>query len=362
MPVLAGIGGLLLILGGLWDGFETIVLPRRVTRQLRPTQLFYSATWILWSAVARKTGSQTKLQNLVSYFGPLSLIMLLGVWAISLIVGFALLQWALGSQLVGPEGRANFATDLYMSGTTFFTLGLGDVTPRSGVARFLTVAEAGVGFGFLALIISYLPALTSAFSQREVNVSLLDEWAGSPPTALELLRRNGKRGQGAEVEQFLRDWERWSAELMESHLSYPVLAYFRSQHENQSWVAALAMILDLCALVLVGIDGVPANAARRTFAMARHAAVDLTQVFNVPPHQVEPDRLPSSELTRLRARLAAADFYLRTGPEADQQLVDLRRMYEPYLNALAHHLLVALPPWVPASDELDNWQTTAWET
>jgi hypothetical protein len=362
MPVLAGISGLLLIVGSLWDGFETIILPRRVTRQFRPTQLFYSATWMLWSAIARRLGNQKQHQNLVSYFGPLSLIMLLAVWGVSLIVGFALLQWALGSQLAVAEGKANFATDLYMSGTTFFTLGLGDVTPRSGLARLLVVTESGVGFGFLALIISYLPALTSAFSHREVNVSLLDEWAGSPPTALELLRRHGEEGQAADVEHFLRDWERWSAELMESHLSYPVLAYFRSQHENQSWVAALAMILDLCALVLVGIDGVPTTAARRTFAMARHAAVDLTQIFNVPPHMPEPDRLPPAELAHLRARLAATDFHLRAGPQADQHLIELRHMYEPYLNALANHLLVALPPWMPALDKLDNWQTTAWET
>jgi hypothetical protein len=361
MAILAAIGGLLLIVGSLWDGFETIILPRRVTRQFRPTQLFYRATWILWSGVARRVGNQKQLQNLVSYFGPLSLIMLLGVWGVSLIVGFALLQWALGSQLAVPEGKANFATDLYMSGTTFFTLGLGDVTPRSGLARLLTVTESGVGFGFLALIISYLPALTSAFSHREVNVSLLDEWAGSPPSALELLRRNGGGSQADDVEHFLRDWERWSAELMESHLSYPVLAYFRSQHENQSWVAALAMVLDLCALVLVGIDGVPISAAQRTFAMARHAAVDLTQIFNAPPHMPEPDRLPPAQLLRLRARLAAADLHLRAGPQADQQLVELRHMYEPYLNALASHLLVALPPWMPASDTLDNWQTTAWE-
>jgi hypothetical protein len=362
MEILSGVGGLLLIAVILWDGFETIILPRRVTRQFRPTELFYRATWMPWSAIAGRIRNEKQRQNLIGYFGPLSLIMLVGVWATSLIVGFALLQWALGSQFAAPEGKASFATDLYVSGTTFFTLGLGDVTPRSGLARFLTVVESGVGFGFLALIISYLPALTSAFSQREVNVSLLDEWAGSPPTALELLRRNSGKGQASAVEQFLRDWERWSAELMESHLSYPVLAYFRSQHENQSWVAALAMVLDLCALVLVGIDGVPISAARRTFAMARHAAVDLTQVFNAPPRTPESDRLPSSELVRLRGRLAAAEIHLREGADADQRLTELRQMYEPYLNALAAHLLVSLPSWIPALERLDNWQTTAWES
>jgi hypothetical protein len=287
--------------------------------------------------------------------------MLLGVWAVGLIVGFAMLYWALGTHLAVSYGTATFGTDLYLSGTTFFTLGLGDVTPRTTLTRLVVLIESGLGFGFLALIISYLPALTSAFSRREVNVSLLDEQAGSPPTALELLRRHSAENQPAVVYQFLRDWERWAAELMESHLSYPVLAYFRSQHENQSWVAALTMVLDLCSLVMVGIGNVPSETARLTFAMARHAAVDLTQVFNVPPRKPEPNRLPSADLAQLRAELAAAGVSLHEGTAVDLQLAELRQMYEPCMNALANHLLVSLPPWIPASERSDNWQTTAWE-
>ena len=149
------------------------------------------------------------------------------------------------------------------------------------IARALTVIEAGVGFGFLALVIGYLPVLYQGFSRREVNISLLDARAGSPPSAGELLVRHV--GDTAGLETLLRDWERWAAELMESHLSYPVLLYFRSQHEHQSWLGALTAVLDASALVMVGVEGGPVRQAQLTFAMARHAVVDLAQAAGVAP-------------------------------------------------------------------------------
>jgi hypothetical protein len=362
MSIVAGIAGVLLIFVVLWDAFETIVLPRRVTRQFRLTRMFYRALWRPWSAVARRIRSGKRRESLLGYFGPLSLLLLLGVWAMGLIVGFGLVQRALGSQLAAPGGSiAGFGTDLYMSGTTFFTLGLGDVTPVTGWARAATVAEVGVGFAFLALVVGYLPGLNAAFSRREVNVSLLDERAGSPPTAFELLRRCHGNTGAVVVEPFLRDWERWSAELMESHLSYPVLAYFRSQHDNQSWLAALTMILDLSALVLVGVDGVSTESARLAFAMARHAGVDLSQVFRATPRVPAADRLSVNELAQMRARLAEAGVLLHGGEEADRRLAELRAVYEPYMTALAEYLLMPLPSWMPTRESPDNWQTTAWE-
>src|SRR2546427_10392492 len=214
-----------------------------------------------------------------------------------------MVQAGIGTRL-NVEGDGAFLDHLYMSGETFFTLGLGDVTPMSRAGRAVMVIEAGVGFGFLALVIGYLPVLYQAFSRRELNISLLDARAGSPSTAAELLRRHFNDGEFEELGSFLRDWERWAAELLESHLSYPVLAYYRSQHSNQSWLSALTTILDASALVIVGIDGTPARQAQLTFAMARHAVADLAHVFNTVPHPPVPDRLPATELDRVRRNLA----------------------------------------------------------
>ena len=359
MQILAGIVGGLLLVGILRDAFETIVLPRRVTRQFRLTRLFYRYTWVPWRAVGRLCPRKQR-DLFLSYFGPLSIILLLGVWAAALIAAFGLLQYGAGSQISAPDGRVGFWTDLYLSGTSFFTIGLGDVVPRTALARALVATEGGVGFGFLAVVIGYLPVIYQAFSRREVSISLLDARAGSPPTAGELLLRHS-RAHGLEaLEQLLADWERWSAELMESHLSYAQLCYFRSQHSNQSWLAALTAVLDTSALLIAGVEGACQEQAKLTFAIARHAVVDLSQIFVARPREPESDRLPAAELARLRATLAAAGVRLHDGPEADQRLSELRRLYEPYLNALAEFLAFELPPWIPTGKLADNWQTTAW--
>jgi hypothetical protein len=159
----------------------------------------------------------------------------------------------------------------------------------------------------------------------------------------------------------LREWERWSAELLESHLSYPVLAFFRSQHENQSWLAALTTILDVSTLLIVGIKEVPSWQAKLTFAMARHALVDLAQNFNTPPVAPEPERMTPNDLMLLRKNLAAAGLSLRAGEEAERKLKELRRMYEPYVNAMGGYMFMRLPHWIPPAEVIDNWQTSAWE-
>jgi hypothetical protein len=270
------------------------------------------------------------------------------------------MQYGAGSAVVVTGGQPGFQTDIYLSGTTFFTLGLGDVIPRSGLARALVVTEAGFGFGFLAAVIGYLPFIYGSFSKREVNISLLDSRAGTPPTAGELLRRHSyAHGQDA-LRVLLKDWELWCAELMESHLSYPVLAYFRSQHDNQSWIASLTAILDTCALAIVGIEGACEKQAELTFAIARHAVVDLSQVFGTAPKPLPHDRLPAQDLRQIRDILAQHGMKLHDGEEADRKLIAFRKMYEPYIYALANYLNQTLPPWIPLKKGKDNWQTTAW--
>jgi hypothetical protein len=361
MGVLVGAVGCILILIVLWDVFETIILPRRVSRKIRLTRLFYLGSWSLVAGLARRMRPGKLRERYLGFFGPLSLLSLFVIWGIGLIIGFAMLHWAFGSRMSVMAGGPGFRTDIYFSGTTFFTLGLGDVTPQTPLARSVTVLEAGTGFGFLAIVIGYLPVIYQAFSRREANISLLDARAGSPPSATELLARHGRERSIQSLTEFLHEWERWSAELLESHLSYPVLVYFRSQHENQSWLAGLTTVLDTCALIIVGIESGPVWQAKMTFAMARHALVDLAQVFNTPPRAPDHDRLSPQTLKQVRKNLASAGLMLPDGEEADRKLAELRRMYEPYLNSMAHLLFMTLPPWIHPTSAMDNWQTSAWE-
>jgi hypothetical protein len=361
VAIIAVISGIALIMLVLWEGFETIVLPRRVTRRFRLTRFFYRSSWRPWLKMVKTLVPVRRRESWLSYFGPFSLLLLLGIWAGGLICGFALIHWALGSAVLTMDGRTGLLTDLYLSGTTFFTLGLGDVLPRTSMARLLVVVESGMGFGFLALVIGYLPALNQSFARREVSISLLDARAGSPPTASEMLRRHSHEGGKEALRQLLYEWEHWSAELLEGHLSYPVLAYFRSQHDNQSWLAALTAVLDTCALIMSGLEGTCERQAELTFAIARHAVIDLALVFRTGPRGASHDRLPQEKLAELRVLLAESGQKLREGDLFDRRLRELRLMYEPYLNGLATYFQISLPPWIAGKDWMDNWQGSYWE-
>ena len=360
MRYLVGSIGVILVAMVLWETFETIVLPRRVTRLLRVTSFIQFITWQPWAAVARLIRKNRRREKILAFFGPLSLLLLLAIWALGIIVGFALIHYGARTTF-GNRALTGFWGHLYFSGTTFFTLGLGDLSPTTTLGRALAVVQSGVGLGFFAMVISYLPVLYQAFSRREVNISMLDARAGTPPTAGELLRRHREAGDMESLNGLLREWERCSADLLESHLSYPVLCYFRSQHDNQSWLAALTTILDTCALVMVGIDGVPKWQAQLTFKMTRHAVVDLTQVFNTSPLENDGERLTPEHLATLRSVLNQNGVALCNEPGADETLVELREMYEPYLQVLSDHLLMPLPGWLPQPRAIDNWQTSAWE-
>lgn len=356
-PIAAVVLGALLFVIILTDTFETVILPRGVTRGAGLARLFYGWMWRLWVGLSGLAGKRK--EGFLSAFGPVSLPLLLSVWALGLILSFALVIWGV-SGLLHASGQRQFLVELYMSGSTFFTLGLGDVAPRDGITKLLVVVEAGVGFGFLALVIGYLPVLYSAFSRRETHISLLDARASSPPTAGELLRRYGLANATDRLPVLLEGWEMWSAELMESHLSYPVLTYYRSQHDRQSWVAAMTTILDTCALIKIGIKDIPAWQAHLTFAMARHAIVDLAHILKVAPKQPTSDRLPPEELARLREALAEAGLPLLSS-NVEEELAGVRSLYEPYVFALAEYLVFDLPPWILPFAAVDDWQTTAWD-
>ena len=360
MKIFACLLSVLLLAHILWESFETIIMPRTVSRNLRFTRILYRYGWRIWKGAVKRIPDPGKRESMLGYFGPLSLLVLMGIWATGLIVSFATLQWGLGLKINDLYRSQTYGAHLYMSGTTFFTLGYGDVTPVTRLGRILAVAESGVGLGFFALIIGYLPVLYQGFSRREITISLLDARAGTPPAAVELLRRYRVTDDISSLDTLLKSWEQWSAELLESQLSYPVLAYYRSQHDRVSWLSTLTVILDTCALLIVGVDDVKSTQARLTFAMARHAAVDISQIFHAAPLDPAEDRLPAEQMLEVRRILSDAGAPLREGSDADKKLLTIRSLYEPYINALSQSFLYPLPSWLADPDVLDNWRTSAW--
>jgi hypothetical protein len=367
---LAAVGGGLLLAGVLLDAFQTIILPRRPVGRLRITRVFFLATWGPWAwAVSRWPRSRTR-EQLYSVYGPMALLLLFGVWAMGLVVAYGLIYFGMNAPFVDPMrpvgALARLGSCLYVSGTTVFTLGLGDVQPASHAARALVVVEAGTGLGFVALVIGYLPVLYAAFSTREIAVALLDARAGSPPAAGELLLRHNFRHGHEALTELLAEWERWCAAMLETHISYPILCFYRSQHDNQSWLGALTAVLDTCALLITTVEGPSTRQAQLTFAVGRHALVDLGHVFEQEKTEARlraepPQRLGDEEFGRLCAMLAGAGYVLCGDIGVRERLDAVRRLYEPHACAMAGYLRLPLPAWAPpeAKARRDGWSRVA---
>ena len=357
----ASIAGIVLIFIILMDAFETVVLPRRIRRTFRIASWFYKNTWGFWTRVGLHIKSVNRREGFLAYFGPLSLIVLLFFWAAGLIFGFACMQYGFGEHVSLGSEKITFWKVLYMSGETFFTLGYGDITPTNYAARTLAVMEAGMGFAFLGVVVGYLPVIYNSFNTREIEISLLDARAGSPPSAAEFLGRLGCCPEQSVLDEIFRDWERWCADLLSSHISYPVLIFFRSQHPNQSWLSALTAMLDVTSLIITGVDGIHPEQAKLTFAMARHAVVDLAQVVNAQYSPHDASRLSAEDLSRLRTHLVAQGVNFYDGADAGDRIAALRILYEPYLYSLSRRLLMTLPPWIHSDHKKDNWQGGPWD-
>jgi hypothetical protein len=377
MHIAAAIFGCFFLAAVLLDAFQTIILPRRPVGRFRLTRLFFLATWEPWLFLARIAPSRRVREQLYSIYGPLALLVLFVVWALLLTAAYALIYFGLHVPFSDPSHPVTLfqrlRTCMYVSGTTIFTLGLGDVQPATPVARMLIVCEAGTGLGFVALVIGYVPVLYGAFSAREIPVAMLDARAGSPPTAGELLLRHNFTGGHEALTALLAEWERWCAEMLETHISYPILCYYRSQHDNQSWLSALTAVLDTCALVITTLDtGGEANPCARqaqlTFAIGRHTLVDLGHVFSREHREQQlrsaaPSRLDDTEYDRLCTLLAGAGFCLCGDLDNRERLLAVRSLYEPHATALAEYLRLTLPAWTPPlrdpSRKLDSWTTVA---
>jgi hypothetical protein len=369
MYAAAVISGLCLLAFVLLDAFQTIILPRRPVGRFRITRLFFLLTWYPWTAVGRLIRGRKAREQMYSVYGPLALLLLFVVWAALITCAYGLMYFGLHEPFVDPQHPAGifevFRSCLYVSGTTIFTLGLGDVQPANQIARMLTVFEAGTGLGFVALVIGYVPVLYTAFSNREVSVALLDARAGSPPSAGEMLLRHNFKGGHEALTLLLVEWERWAAGMLETHISYPILCYYRSQHDNQSWLSAITAILDTCALLITTVEGPSTRQAQLTFAIARHVLIDLGHVFRLEPkerwyREGAPVRLPDEEFGRLCDALSEAGFALCGDLTTRSRLEAIRKLYEPHAQAMGDYLKLELPPWMPPpAAKPDNWKTVA---
>jgi len=345
---LSGLLGFVFVSLTLWDIFQTMVMPRTLSSAWRIAHHFYGISWSVLRAASRDEPRRERWTPLLTMYGPLSLFLLMGLWGAGLIVGFALLN-------LGVSGVANhlsFGEQIYLSGTTLLTLGMGDVRPEGIAGRVVTVSEAGVGFAGLTVIVSFLPVLNQAFAKREAETALLLARAGHPASAAGMLRRLVIPGGGGLLVEHLQRYEEWSAYLVENYTSYPMLAFFRSRHENQSWLAAMTVVLDGCALLQMGFKKRPdwAEAAKDqaelTFAMGCRVLVTLTTILGLDPASCYEERFQPDQLRSFVGALGSQGMELSLADESIEHLRRLRDLYEPLLFALSDKLALSIPPFV----------------
>ncbi|HKC23030.1 MAG TPA: hypothetical protein VKB64_11015 [Gaiellaceae bacterium] len=331
MRVLAGIAGVLLIWLIVSEFFVTFLLPRRVRRDPRIARGFTRLLWRPWRAVARRL-SPSSADTLLGFFGPLALLVNLIVWSLALLIGYGLLEYAVA-------GNPFWSRFLISSGVFLSAEGVSGST----AVHIIELAEAATGLGVLFIVIGYMPSVYSAFSRRETAVSQLATRGGSPPAAATLLHRAAGRDRWRDLERDLRAWEEWAAELMETHLSYPLLMWYRSQHVNQNWLAALTAMVDVSAFVKATVASEDTEAADLTFRIGRHALADLALQLHLEPVSV--DRLSDADFEDLFAVVERSTVANVDRETARRKLDRLRREYEPNAQALSEFLVLDLPPW-----------------
>src|SRR5437870_3077876 len=343
--VLEGIAGAVLILAILQDVFLSVVVPRRapnVGRMFRPSAFIIPALWRMWRELGLRMTSPERREAVLGSFGSLAVMLLLVAWVAGLILGYGLILNALGSQLrPAPD---NLSTALYFAGVALLTLGFGDIVATEAPTRLITLVAAANGLGLFALVISLMFTLYGSFQRREVAVVVLEAGAGAPPSGVTLLETYALAGILDDLPHLFRDWQSWAAEVLDSHLAYPILAYFRSSHDNDSWISSLGAVMDASTLVLTTIEDGPKGWAKLSRAVGGHCLEDLVQNFRlVDEREVGVER---AEFDEARQRLARAGFPLRDADESWASFSRMRSEYAGRVNALARYWASPPAQWI----------------
>jgi hypothetical protein len=343
--IVEGIVGLLLVAVVLLDVFLTVVVPRRAPRsggRLRVTHYLVPGLWKIWRAIGLRMASADQREVFLGIFGALIVIVMLIAWLVGLVVGYGLLLEALHTEL-RPEPE-NFASALYVAGTALLTLGFGDFVAIGGWARLLTLTAAATGLGLVALCITLLFTLYGSFQRREVAVVVLEAGAGAPPSGVTLLETYAVAGILDDLPLVFRDWQGWAAEVLDSHLAYPILAYFRSSHDNDSWISSLGAVMDAATLVLTTIHGGPKGWAKLSRSVGGHCLEDLVDYFGLATEsELGVER---SEFDEARRRLERAGFVLEDADRSWDHFSRLRQEYAGRVNALARHWATPPAQWI----------------
>jgi len=325
------------------DVFQSVVVPRPTPARYRLSRWVIVPGWRLWRWLGLRMASSNERERMLGTFAPLAVVVLLLVWVSGLIIGFGLQFHALRDQ-IHPAPQGIFSA-FYFAGTSVLTIGFGDFVATSGPARLGSLAAGITGLGTIALAISFLFSLYASFQRREVLVVSLDARAGAPPSGVSLLETYSQFGLEDDLPRLFGEWEKWAAEVLDSHLAYPILAYFRSSHDNESWISAIGAVLDAATLMVTTVADQPRGPAKMMLAMGRHLVEDLGRFFRQIPQGREAG-VEREEFDLARDRLAAAGYQLLGPEESWVAFLRLRSDYAGTLNAMAKWWAAPPAQWI----------------
>jgi hypothetical protein len=342
VEVLEGLLGLLFVGAVAWDVFQTVVVPRPSPGRFRIARNLTRATWGLARRLALRSSDARRREGILGVYAPALVLFLLFVWVLTLLVGFGLLVFALRDEL-RPQ-PTTLTEAIYAAGTALFTIGFGDYVPTATPARMISLIAAGTGLGIVALVITYLFSLYGAFQRREIQVVTLDSRAGAPPSGIALLETFARLDIVDELPAFFASWETWAAEVLDSHVAYPILGFFRSSHDNESWVGSIGAVLDAATLVVTTIEGVPRGHAEMMASMGEHLVEDISNAYGF---QNEPGAgIARMEFEEARQRLRAARYALTDPDRAWRAFSTRRSRYAARLNLLAEFMVSPPSQWI----------------
>ena len=342
IPVLEVVVGFAILIAIFQDLFQVVILPRPAIRKFAIVRYLLRGFWIVWRWIGSNIDSIPTRETFLAIMGPLGVLMMFTFWALMLILGFSLIYDGLRVEF-HPALDA-FGTSLYFSATTLVPLSYGDYVPEGVFARLVTIAESASGVFLAALVITLLFSLYESFKDREIQVVQLDAMAGAPPSGVQILETAAQRGMRGQLIKTFEDWREWAADVLESHLAYPSLLWFRSSHDNEAWLNSFGAVMDAAVLVLSTVDDETEGPARLMYTVGNHLVEDLSWYFgfkNVGDPIVE-----KMEYDQARERLRAAGYQCHGAPYGWEKFAKLRSQYASPLNQLARGLLIIPAQWI----------------
>ncbi|MBW3556782.1 MAG: potassium channel family protein [Actinobacteria bacterium] len=344
------VAGLAVVVVMTSDVTATLVVTWGGAAAWRPSRAFYRLSWRIWSRLGRRIGDVDRQQRFLGFYAPVSVLLLLAIWVVGLLLGWSFVWLALSHQV---HGLTDWGAAVYFSGVVLLTIGFGDIFATGLFPRLLTLAEAASGLATIALVISYLPVLYGAYGRREARMLTLDLASGDRITPVGLMLSQTPGGDLETLYQFFTDWQLWTAEVLESHTSYPMLAFFRSHHRGQSWITALGVVVDAAVISVALLPGAELRAPFYVYRRGRRAIEEIAS-------RLDPPKAGPSELDREAFRYAyglaeAAGLQLRPIDEAWAIMQELRGSYGDQLQSLFDYLVTPPGFWGhSAGDDLDE--------